>query len=177
MTKETLENLELEQIDWSVERPRYLIDYPEDLWNEIVPGLFMGGTDDDDTIHEISLSSKCAITKKDFDTCITVYAWANPADWLVKELRYGFYDADLKDADLREIYDLVRVGHADWKRGKRVLVRCQAGMNRSGLVTALILMKEGYTADEAITLIRTKRHPNALFNKSFVNWLRKQPTK
>jgi protein-tyrosine phosphatase len=50
-------------------------------------------------------------------------------------------------------------------------VRCQAGLNRSGLVTALILMKEGFTAQDAINLIRSKRHEDALFNDSFANWL------
>lgn len=172
MTQETMI-----QTNSSVEAPRYLIDYPEDLWNEIVPGLFMGGTNDDDTIHEIDRPNVCDITKKDFDTCVTAYAWANPADWEVKELRYGFYDSTLNPKDLREIFDVVRIAHADWKRGKRVLVRCQAGLNRSGLITALILMREGYSADEAINLIREKRSPHALFNKSFVAWLRKQPSK
>jgi len=65
----------------------------------------------------------------------------------------------------------VEFGHNRLKSGDRVLVRCQAGLNRSGLVTALILMKEGLTAQDAIDLIRTKRHEDALFNTSFANWL------
>lgn len=52
------------------------------------------------------------------------------------------------------------------------VVLCQAGLNRSSLVTARSLMLRGWTADEAITLIRTQRSPAALCNPSFEAWLR-----
>ena len=39
-------------------------------------------------------------------------------------------------------------------------------------MTALVLMLDGYTADEAIDLIRERRSPDALFNTDFVRWLR-----
>lgn len=51
-------------------------------------------------------------------------------------------------------------------------MRCQAGLNRSGLVMALVLIREGYTADEAIALIRLRRGSAALCNHQFVAWLR-----
>lgn len=53
----------------------------------------------------------------------------------------------------------------------RCLSRCQAGANRSGLVLGRVLMIEGYTATEAINLIRSKRGPQALFNQDFVKKL------
>jgi len=40
------------------------------------------------------------------------------------------------------------------------------------LIMALVLIREGYTADEAINLIRTKRSKHALFNGRFENWLK-----
>ena len=52
------------------------------------------------------------------------------------------------------------------------LVHCEGGWNRSGLVTALALIRSGMTADEAITLLRTKRSPSVLFNPYFETWLR-----
>ena len=52
-----------------------------------------------------------------------------------------------------------------------MLIRCQAGLNRSGLLTALVLMLAGWEAAEAIRLIRTKRSQVALFNDDFVDWL------
>lgn len=152
----------------------------EDLWSEVLPGLWQGGTDDFDTIYEATPytpteGGEFAITKKDFDVVVTAYAWAKPVDWGVKEVRFGFYDADMSDINMGAVYRIVNDIHADWKRGDKVLVRCQAGWNRSGLITALILMKEGYTADEAISLIREKRSPHALCNKKFEKFLRELP--
>jgi protein-tyrosine phosphatase len=60
---------------------------------------------------------------------------------------------------------------SEWKSGKKVLVRCQAGWNRSGLVTALALMKDGHKAKDAIDLIRARRSPHALCNEDFVRYL------
>jgi protein-tyrosine phosphatase len=76
-----------------------------------------------------------------------------------------------------ELFDIVRLAHADWKRGKRVLIRCQAGWNRSGLITALVLIREGMGAREAIDLIREKRSEWALCNKSFEKFLLEQDPK
>lgn len=53
-----------------------------------------------------------------------------------------------------------------------VLVHCQAGLNRSGLVAAKALMLGGMTADDAISLIRAKRSPVCLCNPAFEAWLR-----
>ncbi len=53
-----------------------------------------------------------------------------------------------------------------------VLVHCQAGLNRSGLITALALMHLGRTADEAIRLLRDRRSPVVLCNRSFERALR-----
>ena len=51
------------------------------------------------------------------------------------------------------------------------LVHCQAGLNRSGLLAALVLMKLGRTAAQAIELLRATRSPAVLCNTSFVDWL------
>lgn len=67
---------------------------------------------------------------------------------------------------------------AVWVNEKRALgptlVHCQAGLNRSGLVTALALIKGGMTPDAAIALMREKRSPAVLCNKAFERWLRGQ---
>ncbi len=52
------------------------------------------------------------------------------------------------------------------------LVHCQAGLNRSSLVAARVLMLAGRTADEAITLIRDQRSPACLCNPAFETYLR-----
>ena len=55
-------------------------DFP--LWSEILPGLWTGGTDDYDTIDYVADTKQPRnITQDDFDTVVTLYAWARPADW------------------------------------------------------------------------------------------------
>ena len=140
------------------------------LWNEIKPGLWMGGTDDSDDIRfEVCMPS---ITPAHFDTVVTLYAWAGPVDWYVKEVRLGFFDHSEVDLDLHDLAQAVRAAYRDWMRGKRVLIRCQAGWNRSGLISALVLMLAGESVDAAITLLRERRSPYALCNPDFVDWLR-----
>ncbi len=59
-------------------------------------------------------------------------------------------------------------------KGKRVLVTCAAGINRSALVAGLALVRHTkMTADEVIAIMRARRHPDCLFNKHFVEVLKK----
>lgn len=141
----------------------------EELWSEILPGLYQGGTEFGDEVHVGRAFPK--ITRSDFDTVITLYASAQPVDWYVKEVRLGFFDHSEVDLDEHDLANAVRTAYRDWSRGKQVLIRCQAGWNRSGLITALVLLLEGYTPEAAIDLIREKRSPHALCNQHFVNWI------
>jgi hypothetical protein len=143
---------------------------PTSLYSEIAPNLFMGGTADEDVIHQAVAYNK-ARTDLPFDAIITMYAWANPADWRVQEFRYGIYDSAIADIDLDRLKQAVEFGYNRWLSGDRVLVRCQAGLNRSGLVTALIMMSTGLDAETAIEQIRKNRAEIALFNNSYVEWL------
>jgi protein-tyrosine phosphatase len=148
--------------------------YHEPLWSEVLPNLWQGGTAGNDEIIYGTPNPNARITKADFDTVITMYAYAQAADWHVRELRYGIYDSDMKDFDYEELFELVRSAHKDWLKGKKVLIRCQAGWNRSGLITALVLIRDGMPAQEAIDLIRATRSPHALCNDDFVLFLLKQ---
>lgn len=59
-------------------------------------------------------------------------------------------------------------------KGKRVLVTCAAGINRSALVASLALVRHTkMTADECVALMRAKRHPDCLFNTHFVEILKR----
>lgn len=159
--------------------------YPVELWNEVTPGLFQGGTDDSDTmgayLREGNSSgyarifgqiSTGQVTKKHFDTVATLYSAANAVGKSVKEIRFAFHDGDMSDLDPEtDLFFMVREVHSDWKSGKKVLVRCQAGINRSGLVTALVLIRDGYSPEDAIRLIRDNRCEAALSNSRFEKWL------
>jgi len=63
---------------------------------------------------------------------------------------------------------------SELRQGKRVLVTCAMGLNRSGLIVALVLcMGWGLPAQEAIQRIRARRNPNALFNPYFQMFIAK----
>lgn len=144
-------------------------DYDGNLWSEIMPGLWMGGTAFADEVRRARIAP--AITADHFHTVITLYSDAHPVDYYVKEIRLGFFDHDQVDVDRADLAHAVHVGHSDWVRGRRVLVRCQAGWNRSGLVTALIMMRHGLGAADAIDMIRSQRSAHALCNTTFEQWL------
>jgi protein-tyrosine phosphatase len=57
------------------------------------------------------------------------------------------------------------------RRGKRVLVTCQQGRNRSGWVTGIALIELGVPAQKAIDTIRHVRGEDALSNAHFVEAL------
>jgi protein-tyrosine phosphatase len=147
-----------------------LFDFPEPAPTEIVPGLFQGGTEDWDVIHyptrDILKDSSFP-----FDTFVTLYASANPAPWGVFEMRFGFMDGILSATDVARVVNLAKDTHEAWLRGERVLVRCQAGMNRSGLVVALTLMLMGLSPSNAVSLIRARRGGACLCNEHFVRFL------
>ena len=161
-------------MEFGITSPKGGYGHNGDLWSEILPGLWMGGTSDRSQLGHVEQVPE--ITNLHFDTVATLYAYALPVDWYVKEIRLGFYDHDQVDLDQRDIDQAVSSIYSDWKAGKRVLIRCQAGWNRSGLITGLVLMREGYSANEAIELIRTRRSLNAICNQTFEQYLRDQET-
>jgi hypothetical protein len=68
---------------------------------------------------------------------------------------------------LRSLADLVDDLRQD---GKRVLIHCAAGINRSGLLSAAALIRGGWDVDDAIAAVREARH-GALNNPNFVDLL------
>ena len=75
------------------------------------------------------------------------------------------------DADV--MAEVVNVAAEAVEHGK-TLVHCQAGLNRSGLVAALVLMRQGRTARAAIDLLRGRRSSEVLCNPVFERWLLEQ---
>ena len=140
------------------------------LYSEVAPNLFMGGTDDSATIDKPQKLNYFE-GNNEFDCVVTLYAWAAPANWGVEERRFGFPDANIIDEYIPTIVELAQWAHSKWASGKRVNIRCQAGLNRSGLVTALTLMISGMSADEAIDTLREKRSSYALCNGEYEHWL------
>ena len=145
----------------------------ETLYSEILPNLFISGTLDEDVVQK-GKSTFSLAQPAPFDSVVCLYGHANPIGYYVREQRFGIADAELDESSKPEIRQLADWLHSEWKMGKRVAGKCQAGWNRSGLVVALVLIREGYSADEAIRLIRERRSPNALCNPYFVEFIKQE---
>lgn len=148
----------------------------DDAWwpayapSEILPGLWQGGTEDHDVVGSPRPDGHYE-RGYPFDVVVTLYADAQPVPWHVEELRFGYYDAALTEEATKRAVWIARYAHSRWLAGNRVLIRCQAGVNRSSMVMALVLMLTGYSAVDAIQLIRERRSPAILANEYFVDWL------
>ena len=142
-----------------------------DLYSEITLNLWQGGTGQYETTHQGHKRLPAFNDPKPFDVVVSLNSYALPVGWLVKELRFGFADGPLEPGLIDEIEDVAEWVYAQWKKNQRVLVRCEAGLNRSGLVNGLILMRDGMSAPDAISLIRKKRSRFALSNAGFEKYL------
>jgi hypothetical protein len=140
------------------------------LYSEILPNLFISGTLDEDVVQR-GKTSRALSEPSPFDSVVCLYGHANPIGYYVREQRFGIADSELEEESKPEILKLADWLHSEWKLGKRVAGKCQAGWNRSGLVVALVLLKEGFTSTEAVELIRAKRSPYALSNSHFVEFI------
>lgn len=104
-----------------------------------------------------------------FDYVFTFHKHSSPMVGAV-EIRYFFEDDwnnGLPEHEFAKIRELADLAHAYWKNGSNVLIRCQGGKNRSGLVAALVLVSSGKSPDEAIEQLRAKRTDDVLFNRHF----------
>ena len=77
---------------------------------------------------------------------------------------------DSVNEDLTQIDSIARWVNSRCEFGP-TLVQCQLGINRSALVVARALMLRGYSAVDAVSLIRAKRSHVCLCNPYFEEWL------
>ncbi|MEU6977799.1 protein phosphatase [Streptomyces sp. NPDC046371] len=88
-------------------------------------------------------------------------------DHLVAEIP----DGPLVAAQIHTVQQLARIAARAVQDRRTVLVRCNAGYNRSGLVVAQTLIEFGHEAPTAVDTVRQKRSPAALNNKLFEEYL------
>lgn len=79
---------------------------------------------------------------------------------------FQMLDIDEKP-DYHSFMEPAQLAYEYFKTGEDTLIHCQAGVNRSGLVTAATLFKIGFEPQEAIDLIKEKRFDECLSNQSF----------
>ncbi|WP_395293367.1 protein phosphatase [Kitasatospora hibisci] len=141
---------------------------PPERWSEIAHGLWMGG-------HFVTPPGRPlepVIVEGEFDLVVSLFTRAGhgPApgvEHLVRELP----DGPLSAGQLLVVEEAAVSTAEAARQGRRVLVRCHSGYNRSGLVIAQALVELGHQADRAVELIRERRSPWALNNQLFVEYL------
>lgn len=84
------------------------------------------------------------------------------------------------DRDLATAWGAAQAAARDLRAGRRVLVTCRMGRNRSALVAALALYLTGEdSGEEILTLVRSRRTDDlgvqALSNRAFQAYLRALP--
>lgn len=142
---------------------------PSRPWDEIVPGLWMGG-------HEFRRPGgrpEFAVVGDEFDLVQTLLRLpGHGPDEGVEHHVWPVPDGPLDGTQLAGVIRLAQAAGEALDAGRTVLARCYHGYNRSGLVVAHTLMRRGADADEAVRLIRARRSPWALHNELFVAYLR-----
>ncbi|MFJ1958164.1 protein phosphatase [Streptomyces microflavus] len=112
------------------------------------------------------------VVRKEFGLVISLYTrpghGPDPGiDHLVAEIP----DGPLVAAQIQTVQQLARTAARAIQDGRTVLVRCNAGCNRSGLVLAQTFIDLGHEAPTAIDVVRQKRSPSALNNRLFEEYL------
>ncbi len=131
-------------------------------WDEVVPGLFQGDFPEGDVDWGL------------FDDVVSM-STAAPSPRLRPDglwIHLPIWDGEMEEADA--VRDAARTVAERVAAGRRVLVHCWAGLNRSGVVSARALMFMGVPVSEAIARVRAARGENALFNDAFVAWLHEE---
>ena len=121
--------------------------------DEIVPGIWQSGSPE---------------PGEHWDAVIDLHGSAPPLDDVEFYVHWLIEDGPAPDfSTLVGLADLVEGFR---QAGKRVLIHCAAGINRSGLLSAAALIRGGHDPDEAIDLVRRAR-AGALNNPNFVEML------
>ena len=134
--------------------------YPIDHLAEVVPGLAIA----DDTVGPDELFAQ------GFDAVYDVYG---PGLRAPADARYVVHRIDdLPWATVPDTVDVLAEEIADLiRQGRRVVITCSTGLNRSALVAARTLISLGRAPADAIDLVRHARGPRALSNRAFVHYL------
>lgn len=145
--------------------PGSAADHP---WNEIVPGLSMGGH----LYLDPATGDTPVVVGSEFEVVVSLFQCDGHGPAAGTEHHFlDIPDRPLEVDQLIRVSGLVAVTADAVGAGRRVLVRCQYGYNRSGLVTAAALVRLGHPIEDAIALIRRKRSEWALHNQAFVEYL------
>jgi protein-tyrosine phosphatase len=110
---------------------------------------------------------------RNIEHLVSLYPWEayDVMHDLESRLEVRMYDSVNDGPDMEQVVQVATWVNACRKQGP-TLVHCQAGLNRSGLVSAIALILDGAAPDEAITMLRQSRSPAVLCNPNFEKMVR-----
>lgn len=153
----------------------YEVEWPDAEYHEILPRLFLGGHLWAERALTKDSRHSSVSTDPSWDYVVSAYASKAPASWPQCDQRLVLFE-DTEDGlgdetwgRIRSVVDQIVLR---WRQGQKVLVRCQAGYNRSGMIMSLVLMRLGMTADKAIHQARWRRGRDVLVNRVFEGYVR-----
>jgi hypothetical protein len=145
------------------------VPYPEQPADQITPGLWLGG-------HYCQQGTRVCRPGSRYDLIVSLHQSRRYDDYLptngARVIDYRIADAELQPRDHLGLEQLALKVAGAHVAGDRVLVRCRAGLNRSGLVLGIALRQLGWSADDAIDTMRARRSPHVLHNPTFEQHVR-----
>lgn len=141
---------------------------PRAPWNEVDEFLWMGGHEWVDEHGHL----RDAVVDDEFDVVISLYRQPGHGPRRgVRHIVYEIPDGPLSPAQIDKIRRLAEWTGDQVRMQRKVLIRCHAGYNRSGLLAAQVLIERMHSPREAIALVRRARTEWALNNSLFVDYL------
>ncbi|WUT40068.1 protein phosphatase [Streptomyces sp. NBC_00690] len=141
---------------------------PQARWDEIVPGLWMGGHYWTDPAGEL----QPVIVGAEFDLVVSLFTRSGHGpEFGIEHLVAEIPDDPLTADQIAAVQRLAHSTAHAVQMGRTTLVRCHSGYNRSGLVVAQALVHLGQEPTTAIRLVQENRSPWALNNVTFRNYL------
>ena len=128
---------------------------------EVAPGLFVGAHPEPEDPFDLGATVVVCLASGTSVRSV-------PRDGVL--VHWPIEDGPVPDPDtLRGVASLIA---GCLKSGAVVYVHCQAGMNRSALVTARILIEQGMTAEQSIETVRERRRGS--LSDEYAEWLRRE---
>lgn len=156
----------------------YNVKYPDAEAHEVLPRLYLGGHLWADEYGRVKAAKHSSVSEDlSWDYVVSCYLdnTFNAEKAIPQcDMRFVLFDdtrKGLSDDTWRKINLAVDEIATRWLRGEKILVRCQAGYNRSGLMMCLVLMRLGYTAKQAVDLARKGRGSDVLVNQVFESYV------
>lgn len=139
-------------------KPRIEDFEPPKPLSEIIPGLFQGVRPGSYIGYDLVVSCEQFLAKKPMEGYegVTVHV--------------PFVDDDELPIPAFAIEMAAIMASMYLDNGKRVLVHCSGGLNRSSLVTVRMLEALGHSARGAVELVRHRRDDFCLCNRAFERW-------